>query len=257
MHVIYGNGTDILKQWNQREADRHTSSGSSSLTGGPAATGESSSEMGWLNWLSRSNGRVDVLPDLFWISKRAKYSGISLAVQRHLKGPTPPLAVILLAQFDDCLRDLQAFADQQHFDPSMVVTLCADALNSSQFEHLMLGESSDCVEILIAERHPLRSRDERIVTFASQLKCRCRIVHHLSLEDALIRAFVGPQVVSWLRQLGMPENEAIENQAVSRSILAAQKKLEKQSVNDRPASSAAEWLELNVPENMMKRVASF
>lgn len=77
------------------------------------------------------------------------------------------------------------------------------------------------------------------------LPCRCRLVHHVSLEDPLMRAFSGEWVEGVLKSLGMPEDEAIESKMVARPIKAAQQKLAGQCMTDFSADSAEKWIERN------------
>jgi preprotein translocase subunit SecA len=43
-----------------------------------------------------------------------------------------------------------------------------------------------------------------------------RLVHHVSLEDPMMRMFAGEWVQNVLQRLGMNENEAIESRMVTR-----------------------------------------
>jgi hypothetical protein len=64
----------------------------------------------------------------------------------------------------------------------------------------------------------------------------------------MMGAFAGDWIVEALKRLGMSEDQAIENRAVTRTIRAAQKKIEKMSVGDAPAESVEEWFSLNCRE---------
>ena len=74
------------------------------------------------------------------------------------------------------------------------------------------------------------------------------MVHHVSLEDPLMKLFAGEWVQNLLQQMGMEEDEAIESRMVGRRIQQAAEKVERQAVSDLRANSAEEWLQLNCPQ---------
>jgi len=100
----------------------------------------------------------------------------------------------------------------------------------------------------VAERHPLLTVDDKLMQFAETMPCRCRLTHHLSLEDPLLTKFAGVWVARTLEALGMSEYEMIESNMVSRRIKAAQKKIQAQAIGNSGAGSAAEWMEKNLPK---------
>lgn len=70
---------------------------------------------------------------------------------------------------------------------------------------------------------------------------------HLSLEDPLLRKFIGEFVATMLENPGMKKDEPRECQLVSRRMKAAQMKIEQRAFGNSRAFSAAEWLELDMP----------
>jgi preprotein translocase subunit SecA len=73
-------------------------------------------------------------------------------------------------------------------------------------------------------------------------------LHHVSLEDPLLRTFAGEWVQGVLQRLGMKENEAIESRMVTRRLQVAAQKIESQAISDMAADSAEEWLQRNCPD---------
>jgi len=124
-------------------------------------------------------------------------------------------------------------------------------LNSGLAASLSLEESA-IIDIIVGERHPSPSVDDRLQEFADELPCRCRFSHHVSLEDAVMKVFAGDWVKNVLKQLGMSEDDAIESQMVSRRIRQVQQKIEGRAFGSLDAESAAEWLEKNCPELIQK-----
>jgi hypothetical protein len=99
--------------------------------------------------------------------------------------------------------------------------------------------------IVIAERHLVRSEDERIETFATTLSWPCTLEYHLSLDDPILRAYGGIELRRSLQKLGLTEDAAHQSKAISATIAAAQAKARKEIKSMLPAPSAEEWLRIN------------
>jgi hypothetical protein len=148
-----------------------------------------------------------------------------------------------VAQFPDVLARLDNIANQNVGNvPCMAMS--AGNLNSSIAGSLHL-EDSDIIDIIAGERHPLRSMDNRLQEFANGLPCRCRISHHVSLEDAMMKALGAGNWIKMLMTSVVPEEESIESELVSRALFKAQRELERRSIGNVPSESAAEWLRKN------------
>ncbi len=197
--------------------------------------------MGLFDFLFGNSGRkwkATIEPDVIWLSQQAKWNAV--ADQLHQCGDA--LAILLVAHFQETLAELQAIADQ-HKGPTPVQATLVEQLKASQ-----LPLSEDATIVLIAgERHFLRSEDERLLEFAEQLPCQCRVTYHLSLDDPLMQLFSGESTKAMLLKMGKKENEAIESKMVSRRIQTAQQRIAKSALGNKPAASAAQWLELNLP----------
>jgi hypothetical protein len=200
--------------------------------------------MGIFDWLKKPKTNVDLLDDVIWLTKQAKFAGISAATARCLAEPARPFAVLLVAHFRDCLEQLQAIVQRGGFDQRSVIAATAENLTGWSAPRLD-SDDSQTIDIIVAERHPLQAHDAAIVEFAQSLPCRCRLVHHVSLEDSLLRTFAGEWVQNVLQRLGMNENEAIQSPMVTRRLQVAAQKIEGQAVSDLPADSAEEWLRRN------------
>ena len=203
--------------------------------------------MGIFAWLKKPKSNVDLLDEQVWLTRQAKFAGISAATARCLAEPARPIAVLLVAHFRDCLEQLQAIVQQGGFDQRSVIAATAENLTGRSAPRLG-SDDSQIIEIIVAERHPLQAHDTAVAEFAESLPCRCRLVHHVSLEDPLMRMFAGEWVQSVLKQLGIKENEVIESRMVTRRLQQAAQKIERQAVSDLPADSAGEWLERNCPD---------
>jgi len=202
--------------------------------------------MGLFEWFKATSSNVMVLNDVIWLTSQAKLNAIRQAVAHRLDQQTGPVAIILVAHFPDCLAELQQLVEQ--VGPSDSITVASARALKREMASTASFDASLIVDMLVAERHPVPSHDEAVLNFAQSLPCQCRLVHHLSLEDPVVRAIAGEWVDTILKKLGMAEDEAIESKMVARRIRAAQEKLGSRCLTDYPADSAQEWLERNCPQ---------
>jgi preprotein translocase subunit SecA len=199
--------------------------------------------VGLFDFLRPKPSRVEVLPDVIWLTKAAKYAGLARELPASNKQRTHGDALILVAHFDDCLGELKTLLDSIDVGAPATALLAADL--PSEFKVPPSLDESRLIDIVAAERHPSFDLDQSIVEFAKGLPCRSRVIHYLSLEDPLMRMFSGDGVLATLKKLGMKEDESIRSNMVARRIRAAQRQVAKRIRGDFPASSADEWLRLN------------
>ncbi len=193
---------------------------------------------------SKKRTNVEVVPDRIWMTTDAKFAGLAREAEERSRSAT--VAILLVAHFPDVLARLQEIANQPTASVPCKAVL-ASHLNSDLATSLSLDDSA-ILDVIVGERHPLPSVDDRLEEFAEELPCRCRFSHHLSLDDAVVEVFAGNWVKGMLTKMGMNEDEAIESQMVSRRIRQAQQKIEGRAFGTVDAESAAEWLEKNCPE---------
>jgi hypothetical protein len=203
--------------------------------------------MGLFDWLKPQHSNVEILGDVVWLTKKAKYAGMMKAVEDGLNEPDSPVAILLVAHFQDCLGELHQVVETQGLDDRRLFTLPVENLEGTPAP-MRTADESGRIDIILAERHPLPLHNKAVVEWATTLPCRCQLVHHVSLEDPLMRMFAGEWVEDIIERLGMSEDEPIESRIVARRIEAAQKKVEVQAVSDLRADSAERWLELNCQE---------
>jgi len=192
---------------------------------------------------SKKPTNVEVTAERIWMTTDAKFAGLAREVAERSNSET--VAILLVAHFPDVLARLNELAAKPATVPVMAVL--ASDLSIDVATSLNLDESAT-LDIIVGERHPLPSVDERLEQFAGELPCRCRCAHHLSLEDPVIKLFAGEWVQNLLERLGMKEDEAIESQLVSRRIKQAQQKIEGRAFGSSEAESAEQWLEKNCSE---------
>jgi hypothetical protein len=198
--------------------------------------------MGFFDWLTGKSRKVEIAKYRIWLTRQAKSDGIRKEVAQAVADPAGPSAVIAVAHFSDCLEQLQtALAD---LDQDRLLLTRADLLAGRTPTELTTDQSTG-VLVIVGERHPLPSRDEAVLDFARSLPCRCRLVYHVSLEDAVFKRVSGGWVENVLRRMGMKEDEAIESRMVIRRLQDALKKIERTATGSAPANSAEEWFERN------------
>lgn len=197
--------------------------------------------MGIFDLLFGKRSSVQLLEDRIWLTQPARYKGVAQQVFES----TDSAVILLIAHFEDTLEQLATIADADSGDVPVQATL-AENLSTDIATRLRIDDSAT-IDLIVAEKHPLLSADEAILQFAEEIPCRCRLVYHLSLEDPVLKLFATEFVHKILDSLGMTEDEPIESRMVGRRIKAAQQKIESTATGNRPAASATEWLELNLP----------
>jgi hypothetical protein len=205
--------------------------------------------MGLFDTLFRSGGLPpsDAGQERIWMNGPAKLAGIRAELNE--KACSDAAAVLLVAHFPDVLESLEHIA-AQHPGRMPVKAVLAGHLTKELASRMGDGGR---LELIVAERHPLPSVDDELEQFARELSCECRVSHHLSLDDAVIRAFAGDWVRDLLQKMGMREDEAIESEMVSRQIRQAQQKIETGTFTDTEADSAETWLRRNCPQLVVNR----
>jgi len=104
------------------------------------------------------------------------------------------------------------------------------------------------LEIIVAEHHPLRSRDEQLINAAATLACQSQLTFHISLDDPLLVHFGVSSVQHLFKQLGMGEETCLSNPLITSAIRRAQEKIESGTPKDLPAHSIADWFKYNYAE---------
>jgi hypothetical protein len=201
--------------------------------------------MGLLDFLfGRPKSRVELLSDKIWMSHRAKLNGIRREIAE--RSSSSSAAIILVAHFQDVLEDLNAVVAENPWNAPQMATM-AENLSTEIASRLNLDETAT-IDLVVAERHPIVAEDDKVVQFAKGLPCKCRMAYHVSLEDPVLKQFSGEWVTGVLKKLGMAEDESLESPLVNRRLRDSQKKIEETAIGNQPASSAAEWMQLNMPQ---------
>lgn len=175
-----------------------------------------------------------------WLTHQARLRGIAEAVEEaQAKGNAA--GILLVAHFTEMLALLRSQAEQASDSVPVRAVLAADLAN---YAGGFSSASNHVLHFIVAERHPLFSRDSDVDDFVQSLHCASVIHYHMSVEDPLFRVFmgdVGRKIMTGLMQ----DDERIESKMVERRIEGAQRSIEASVTSDEPANSADEWFKLN------------
>lgn len=102
------------------------------------------------------------------------------------------------------------------------------------------------VEIVIAEHHPLHSKDREIIDAATRLSCETELSFYFSLDDPLLQHFGAGSIQELVKRLGLSEWECISHRLVTSAIQTAQEKMESTVRRDVPTHSVEDWFRYNL-----------
>lgn len=170
--------------------------------------------------------------------------------------------VLLLSHFDATLARLAALLTQkeirhERFSSLNPFELCTSSpgkvwLGSARGLHLAYDMSPVSegapLEILLAEHHPMQSRDQEVIDAAAKLACQARLCFYFSLDDPVMKHFGNASIKALFERLGMAKTECITHHLVTRAIRTAQEKIESKVGKDVPTVSVDDWFKFNLPE---------
>jgi preprotein translocase subunit SecA len=103
------------------------------------------------------------------------------------------------------------------------------------------------LEIMVAEHHPMQSRDQEIVNAAANIACRSKLCFYFSLDDPLMKHFGAETIKALFERLGVDKSDCIEHHLINTAIRSAQEKIESKVGKDVPTHSAEDWFKYNLP----------
>lgn len=102
------------------------------------------------------------------------------------------------------------------------------------------------LDIIVAEHHPLQSRDKALIEAAAKLACDGRMCFHFSLDDPVMKHFGSDSIKALYERLGIPKDECISHHLVTTAIRNAQEKIEGKVGKVVPTHSADDWFKHNL-----------
>jgi hypothetical protein len=184
------------------------------------------------SWLFGKKDQARRGEDSVWLSDTARLNGILREVERLVKQDCSVVVVAwTLTTFDQLARALDQYKpllcrDLYGFDAlrgqlaragSIAVAL-ANTLSSDVKTLTDLA-----VVVLVYGRNDMRVTDDTIVRFADLVGPNARVAFHLSLDDALLKDYIGT-LKPLLIRLDVPPDEPISHPMVTRAIAGAQSK---------------------------------
>jgi len=201
---------------------------------------------------------VSMVDDKVWFDETTKLQQVCNDVaDARLNGHS----VLLLSYFEATLSRLSSLLQEKgishdRFSAFNPAELCASspgkvwvgsALSLNVGQATSPAVAGGILEIIVAEHHPMQSRDQQIVDSAKRLACDGHLCFHFSLDDPLMRHFGSETIKALYERLGIPKDECISHHLVTRAIRTAQEKIESTVGRDVPTNSAEDWFMYNLP----------
>jgi preprotein translocase subunit SecA len=102
------------------------------------------------------------------------------------------------------------------------------------------------LQVIVAEHHPIQSKDQEIVAAAAKLSCNGELCFYFSLDDSLMRHFGADSIKALFERLDIDKTECISHHLINTAIRTAQEKIESQVGKDVPTHSAEDWFKYNL-----------
>ncbi len=202
--------------------------------------------MGIWNWFSTEKPKVEVLADAIWSDRQAKLAGIARETSELLAPGSDVAAVMLVGHFpdyDSAMGEIVKTIDDAPLKLINTPAPCLDSLPGSE----LAFEPGQSVIMIMPERHPIRSRDDAIVSYAEDIRCHCRIQFHLSLDDPVVQAIADLPQGAIEAKLRADSQQPQQDSVFSSRIADAQAQFQAAQQGDAGAYSAEDWIQRNCP----------
>lgn len=184
------------------------------------------------------------LPDVIFKTEEGKYKNIVERVKEVHKTGQPILIGTVAVEKSEYLHELLDRAGVPHevlnaknHEREAQIVAAAGQKGAVTIATNMAGRGTDIklgdgvkelggLMILGSERHEARRIDNQLRGRAGRQGDPGLSQFYVSLEDELMRRFGGEKMKSMMTTLGLPDDEAIQNPLISRSIENAQSKIE-------------------------------
>jgi preprotein translocase subunit SecA len=171
-------------------------------------------------------------------------------------------SVLLLSHFEATLARLAALLRQKGIHYERFSSLNPGELCTSSPGKVWLGsarvlqpthEMSSPIrgaplDIIVAEHHPIQSRDQGVIDAAAKLACEAQLCFYFSLDDPVMKHFGTASVKALFERLGIEKSECISHHLVTTAIRTAQENIESKVGKDVPTHSVEDWFKYNLPE---------
>lgn len=195
--------------------------------------------------------------DKVWFDETLKLEQICAQVAA---AQTNDWSVLLLSHFEVTLSRLARFLQGQGIHFERFTSLNPSALCSQSTTRVWLGSTrafgvtrdltsptaAGTLEVIVAEHHPLQSKDQEVVDAAAQLSCNAQLCFYFSLDDPLMRHFGTDSIKALFERLGIEKGECISHHLINTAIRSAQEKIENKVGKGVPTESAEDWFKYNL-----------
>ena len=138
---------------------------------------------------------------------------------------------LFICWFADTTAKFKDFFVQQGLEESLIIE--ARQLHASRLQ--------DKIPVF-AEHYPLHEKEiDLIKNWQSE-----KIVVFSALDEPLFKHFGSDKIIPIMKMLGMKEDEVIEHDLVSKSIIKGQAKIAQQVTLEQSAASQEEWMRKNI-----------
>lgn len=168
--------------------------------------------------LFRKRNKGVTVYDNIWISEEAKFRA---CLEMNKANPT----IVFIAWFEETRIALENF-----FQKNSVVKQVhlADRLNAGFADK----------ELIFVEHHPLSSEEQRIATELGKNE----ITVLSALSEPLFQLFNSDKIIEMMKNMGINEDEKLENEMISNSVRRAQEEIAKKTIISGSARSQADWM---------------
>jgi preprotein translocase subunit SecA len=184
------------------------------------------------------------LPDVIYKTQKSKFQAIARKVEEvHKKGQPILIGTIAIEKSEYLSQELKKkgvvheILNAKHHEKEAEIIARAGKKGAVTIATNMAGRGTDIklgegvaevggLFILGSERHEARRIDNQLRGRAGRQGDPGVSQFYVSLDDELMRRFGGEKLKNLMNTLGLPDDEAIKNSMISKSIENAQKKIE-------------------------------
>jgi hypothetical protein len=171
---------------------------------------------------SESNNHAFI--DRAYVSTAAKMKACANLAKKEPKH-------VFICWFTDTALQFKAFFVEQELDENLVI----------EARKLNISKLLDKVPVF-TEHFPLHEKE---IDFIRNWHIE-KIIVYSALDEPLFKHFGSDKLIPLMKMLGMKEDEVIEHNMVTKSIIKGQEKIREQVTLEQPAASQDEWMRKNI-----------
>lgn len=137
--------------------------------------------------------------------------------------------------------------------PPAVKTLVARAADLPESDPPQpLPDEGPIIHFALAEVHPLREMDLRVLRFAASLPVRTMVHQHAAVDEPTLKLLGGgtQTTMQLMQRMGMTEVEHVQHPMLTRAVRTAQQNLAARATGNEPAESVEQWAKRNLPADL-------